>query len=259
MGSVVVDQRPYEFAPEDGQDYGYPYDFACSSPKVDPHAVATLPRRSTPSLLGERPDTLDRLILAHGLTWKEVRLFRANHYLIQLGLPHRRSCHMLMAYPDREALRPASTLASTRTTGSPTSSAKLNAKKSWSRFAKNSTRFQPGRRSLPAPAPENSQGYSAHQRILGSRIAFKIASILRLCRTPSSRFSCTPARGRRAPALRHVARGGSRWSTAATTSAPEVLARSRRRWSRTPLLPNRCQGRFHQQPPDPARPRRLDH
>ena len=32
-------------------------------------------------------DTLDRLILAEGLTWQEVRLFRAlNHYLIQLGL-----------------------------------------------------------------------------------------------------------------------------------------------------------------------------
>ena len=39
-------------------------------------------------LLGEREsDTLDRLILAEGLTWQEVRLFRAlNHYLIQLGL-----------------------------------------------------------------------------------------------------------------------------------------------------------------------------
>ena len=34
MGLVVVDQRPYEFAPEDGQDYGYLYDLVCSSPKV---------------------------------------------------------------------------------------------------------------------------------------------------------------------------------------------------------------------------------
>ena len=56
---------------------------------VDPHAVATLYEDALNAyLLGERDsDTLDRLILAHGLTWKEVRLFRAfNHYLIQLGL-----------------------------------------------------------------------------------------------------------------------------------------------------------------------------
>lgn len=105
MGLVVVDQRPYEFAPEDGQDYGYLYDFGVQFPEgVDPHAVATLYEDALNAyLLGERDsDTLDRLILAHGLTWKEVRLFRAfNHYLIQLGLGYTPSfmSNTLMAYP----------------------------------------------------------------------------------------------------------------------------------------------------------------
>lgn len=90
MGLVVVDQKPYEFKPEDGEDYGYLYDFGVEFPEgVDANAVASLYEDALNAyLLGEREsDTLDRLILAEGLTWQEVRLFRAlNHYLIQLGL-----------------------------------------------------------------------------------------------------------------------------------------------------------------------------
>ena len=90
MGLVVVDQKPYEFKPEDGEEYGYLYDFGVEFPEgVDPNAVASLYEDALNAyLLGEREsDTLDRLILAEGLTWQEVRLFRAlNHYLIQLGL-----------------------------------------------------------------------------------------------------------------------------------------------------------------------------
>lgn len=90
MGLVVVDQKPYEFKPEDGEDYGYLYDFGVQFPEgVDANAVASLYEDALNAyLLGEREsDTLDRLILAEGLTWQEVRLFRAlNHYLIQLGL-----------------------------------------------------------------------------------------------------------------------------------------------------------------------------
>ena len=84
----------------------------CAVPRrCRPDAVATLYGDALNAyLLGERDsDTLDRLILAHGLTWKEVRLFRAfNHYLIQLGLgSHRRSVKYVDGVPaDREALRP---------------------------------------------------------------------------------------------------------------------------------------------------------
>ena len=90
MGLVVVDQKPYEFKPEDGEEYGYLYDFGVEFPEgVDPNAVASLYEDALNAyLLGEREsDTLDRLILSEGLTWQDVRLFRAlNHYLIQLGL-----------------------------------------------------------------------------------------------------------------------------------------------------------------------------
>ena len=90
MGLVVVDQKPYEFKPEDGEEYGYLYDFGAEFPEgVDPNAVASLYEDALNAyLLGEREsDTLDRLILSEGLTWQDVRLFRAlNHYLIQLGL-----------------------------------------------------------------------------------------------------------------------------------------------------------------------------
>ena len=90
MGLVVVDQKPYEFKPEDGEEYGYLYDFGAEFPEgVDPNAVASLYEDALNAyLLGEREsDTLDRLILFEGLTWQDVRLFRAlNHYLIQLGL-----------------------------------------------------------------------------------------------------------------------------------------------------------------------------
>lgn len=90
MGLVVVDQKPYEFKPEDGEEYGYLYDFGVEFPEgVDPNAVASLYEDALNAyLLGEREsDTLDRLILSEGLTWQEARLFRAlNHYLIQLGL-----------------------------------------------------------------------------------------------------------------------------------------------------------------------------
>lgn len=90
MGLVVVDQKPYEFKPEDGEEYGYLYDFGVEFPEgVDPDAVASLYEDALNAyLLGEREsDTLDRLILSEGLTWQEARLFRAlNHYLIQLGL-----------------------------------------------------------------------------------------------------------------------------------------------------------------------------
>lgn len=90
MGLVVVDQKPYEFKPEDGEEYGYLYDFGVEFPEgVDPKAVASLYEDALNAyLLGEREsDTLDRLILSEGLTWQDVRLFRAlNHYLIQLGL-----------------------------------------------------------------------------------------------------------------------------------------------------------------------------
>ena len=90
MGLVVVDQKPYEFKPEDGEEYGYLYDFGVEFPEgVDPNAVASLYEDALNAyLLGEREsDTLDRLILFEGLTWQDVRLFRAlNHYLIQLGL-----------------------------------------------------------------------------------------------------------------------------------------------------------------------------
>ena len=90
MGLVVVDQKPYEFKPEDGEEYGYLYDFGVEIPEgVDPNAVASLYEDALNAyLLGEREsDTLDRLILSEGLTWQEARLFRAlNHYLIQLGL-----------------------------------------------------------------------------------------------------------------------------------------------------------------------------
>lgn len=90
MGLVVVDQKPYEFKPEDGEEYGYLYDFGVEFPEgVDPNAVASLYEDALNAyLLGEREsDTLDRLILSEGLAWQEARLFRAlNHYLIQLGL-----------------------------------------------------------------------------------------------------------------------------------------------------------------------------
>lgn len=90
MGLVVADQKPYEFKPEDGEEYGYLYDFGVEFPEgVDPNAVASLYEDALNAyLLGEREsDTLDRLILSEGLTWQEARLFRAlNHYLIQLGL-----------------------------------------------------------------------------------------------------------------------------------------------------------------------------
>ena len=90
MGLVVVDQKPYEFKPEDGEEYGYLYDFGVEFPEgVDPNAVASLYEDALNAyLLGEREsDTLDRLILSESLTWQDVRLFRAlNHYLIQLGL-----------------------------------------------------------------------------------------------------------------------------------------------------------------------------
>ena len=90
MGLVVVDQKPYEFKPEDGEEYGYLYDFGVEFPEgVDTNAVASLYEDALNAyLLGEREsDTLDRLILSEGLTWQDVRLFRAlNHYLIQLGL-----------------------------------------------------------------------------------------------------------------------------------------------------------------------------
>ena len=90
MGLVVVDQKPYEFKPEDGEEYGYLYDFGVEFPEgVDPNAVASLYEDALNAyLLGEREsDTLDRLILSEGLTWQDVRLFRAlNHYQIQLGL-----------------------------------------------------------------------------------------------------------------------------------------------------------------------------
>ena len=90
MGLVVVDQKPYEFKPEDGEEYGYLYDFGVEFPEgVDPKAVASLYEDALNAyLLGEREsDTLDRLILSESLTWQDVRLFRAlNHYLIQLGL-----------------------------------------------------------------------------------------------------------------------------------------------------------------------------
>lgn len=90
MGLVVVDQKPYEFKPEDGEEYGYLYDFGVEFPEgVDPNAVASLYEDALNAyLLGEREsDTLDRLILSEGLTWQEARLFRVlNHYLIQLGL-----------------------------------------------------------------------------------------------------------------------------------------------------------------------------
>ena len=90
MGLVVVDQKPYEFKPEDGEEYGYLYDFGAEFPEgVDPNAVASLYEDALNAyLLGEREsDTLDRLILSEGLTWQDVRLFRAlNHYLTQLGL-----------------------------------------------------------------------------------------------------------------------------------------------------------------------------
>ena len=90
MGLVVVDQKPYEFKPEDGEEYGYLYDFGVEFPEgVDPNAVASLYEDAlNANLHGEREsDTLDRLILSEGLTWQDVRLFRAlNHYLIQLGL-----------------------------------------------------------------------------------------------------------------------------------------------------------------------------
>ena len=72
---------------------------------MDANAVASLYEDALNAyLLGEREsDTLDRLILAEGLTWQEVRLFRAlNHYLIQLGLGYRTPSFMsntLLANP----------------------------------------------------------------------------------------------------------------------------------------------------------------
>ena len=44
MGLVVVDQKPYEFKPEDGEEYGYLYDFGVEFPEgVDPNALVVEP------------------------------------------------------------------------------------------------------------------------------------------------------------------------------------------------------------------------
>lgn len=90
MGLTVVDQKPFTLKPDNGTEYNYLYDFGVEFPdKVDLEEVASLYEDALNAYLnGTRDsDTLDRLILAEGLTWAEVRLFRAfNHYLIQLGL-----------------------------------------------------------------------------------------------------------------------------------------------------------------------------
>lgn len=90
MGLTVVDQKPFKLEPDNGTEYNYLYDFGVEFPdNVDLGEVASLYEDSINAyLMGIRDsDTLDRLILAEGLTWQEVRLFRAfNHYLIQLGL-----------------------------------------------------------------------------------------------------------------------------------------------------------------------------
>ena len=105
MGLVVVDQKPYEFSPEDGEEYSYLYDFGVEFPEgVDPQEVAGLYEDALNAyLLGLRDsDTLDRLILVEKLSWEQVRFFRAfNHYLIQLGLGYTPSfmSNTLLAYP----------------------------------------------------------------------------------------------------------------------------------------------------------------
>ncbi|WP_237232915.1 NAD-glutamate dehydrogenase [Rothia nasisuis] len=104
MGLVVVDQKPYEITPADGRSFSL-YDFGVQLPEgVQAEKVAHLYEDALNAyLLGRREsDTLDRLILAEGLTWEQVRVFRAyTHYLVQLGQVYTAEfmSDTLLAYP----------------------------------------------------------------------------------------------------------------------------------------------------------------
>ncbi|GGH66061.1 NAD-glutamate dehydrogenase [Rothia aerolata] len=109
MGLTVIDQRPYEIRPADGRSFLL-YDFGVRFPEgIDPESVAGVYEEAISSYLQGRreSDSLDRLILAHNLSWKNVAVLRAfTHYLGQLGrgfTPEFMS-DTLLAYPELTAL-----------------------------------------------------------------------------------------------------------------------------------------------------------
>ncbi len=54
MGLVVVDQKPYEFKPEDGEDYGYPSELWGSVPRWRGCKRCGFPLRGRPERLPAR-------------------------------------------------------------------------------------------------------------------------------------------------------------------------------------------------------------
>ncbi len=88
MGLTVIDQRPYDIHPSDGRSFIL-YDFGVRFPAgVDPHRVARVYEEAFSAYLQGRreSDSLDRLIVAENLSWKDVSVLRAyTHYLTQLG------------------------------------------------------------------------------------------------------------------------------------------------------------------------------
>ena len=104
MGLVVIDQKPYDITPADGRSFSL-YDFGVELPEgVEAEKVSALYEDALNAyLLGKREsDSLDRLILAEGLTWEQVRVLRAyTHYLVQLGQVYSAEfmSDTLLAYP----------------------------------------------------------------------------------------------------------------------------------------------------------------
>lgn len=110
MGLTVIDQKPYQLTPEGGASY-WLYDFGVELPQgsQDQQELTGLYEDALNAyLLGQREsDTLDRLILAEGLDWRQVQVLRAyTHYLVQLGqvFTNRFMADSLVGYPQASRL-----------------------------------------------------------------------------------------------------------------------------------------------------------
>ncbi len=104
MGLTVIDQRPYQITPANGESYLL-YDFGVQFPAgISPQDVAEVYEEALSSYLQGRreSDSLDRLILAEKIGWRYVAMLRGyTYYLGQLGRGFTRDfmSDTLLTYP----------------------------------------------------------------------------------------------------------------------------------------------------------------
>lgn len=91
LGLEVVDERPFELQPQDGEQR-YIYDLGLKVDEdIDFSAVQDLLAETYSAVVrnAAESDELNALVLREGLHWTEVAMLRAYaHYLLQLGVPN---------------------------------------------------------------------------------------------------------------------------------------------------------------------------